>query len=144
MIQNVLVSIRGIQHEVADGEAIESIQPGSYRRTKEKHVILYEEILEESLNGQLSAVKCIMKIGPDYVSIVKKGEVETEMFFKKGESYTTFYDTPMGTMSMGISTNRLEIREHPDSMHVCLDYSLEINYSHISTCTIDISISFLN
>lgn len=37
---------------------------------------------------------------------------------------------------MGLSTNRIRLEEQEDSLRVSVDYSLDINYDHISDCSI--------
>ena len=141
MTENVIVSIRGTQYDSTEGETIETIQPGIYRFMADKHIIMYEEVLEESQESNAFTTKCIIKIAKDYVSITKKGQTGTQMHFKPGQPCSTYYDTPYGTMQLDINTSNLDIREKPDSIAVILDYSLDLNSNHIADSHIEIVIS---
>jgi len=43
-------------------------------------------------------------------------------------------------MMIGISTNQISIDEKEDNLKVKVDYSLDINYEHISECNITVDI----
>lgn len=144
MKQKVLVAITGSQNGLEDEDSIQTLQPGSYGYIQNKHVIRYEELQEESLTGQPATAQCILKISADSVTLSKKGHTQTEMYFKQGESFDTIYETPLGSLHMGLYTTRLEITEKEDSLSLDLEYSLEMNYSHISDCNIHIQITSKN
>ena len=140
MKNKVLVSIRGTQHDI-DDEGIQTIQPGLYRKLSNMHVISYEEVQAESVDGPPVTAHCLLKITPDSVTMSKKGDSQTQMFFKEGESCETIYHTPMGAMSLNLHTTRLLLQEEEDALHVELDYHLSMNGQNISQCTIAIQIS---
>ena len=43
-------------------------------------------------------------------------------------------------MVVGIQANRIKINEEPDSLLVNVDYSLDINYEHLSDCSIRLDV----
>ena len=45
-----------------------------------------------------------------------------------------------GDMVVGIQANRIKINEEPDSLLVNVDYSLDINYEHLSDCSIRLDV----
>lgn len=143
MTERVLVSIQSSQQAVAADEVIETVQPGKYRYMAEQHVIMYEEILEESQGQNPLTSKCIMKISRDQVTVIKKGHAETVMHFAAGKPCDTYYDTPFGIIQMSIVTHRLQLDVQKDAITVLLDYGLEMDCNHISDCHVAIEITSL-
>ena len=141
MKEKVLVTITGSHETDGETESIETIQPGNYKFLQGKHFVQYEEVLEESLSGKPVCAKCLLKISEDSVTLTKKGPAQTEMFFKTGEDYTTLYDTPFGSLQMRLYTTALDIQESEDSLTITIDYSMDMNYSHVSDCNIKIKIT---
>ncbi len=41
---------------------------------------------------------------------------------------------------VGIQANKIRIDEEPDSLKVDIDYSLDINYEHLSECSIRVDV----
>ncbi len=141
MKEKVLVTITGSHETDGETESIETIQPGNYKFLQGKHFIQYEEVLEESLGSKPISAKCLLKVDKDSVILSKKGPTQTEMHFKTGEDYTTVYDTPFGSLQMKLYTTALNIQETEDSLTITIDYSMDMNYSHVSDCNIKIQIT---
>lgn len=141
MKEKVLITITGSHETDGETESIETIQPGNYKFLQGKHFVQYEEVLEESLSGKPVCAKCLLKISSDSVTLSKKGPTRTEMYFKAGEDYTTLYDTPFGSLQMKLYTTTLNIQETEDSLNITIDYSMDMNYSHVSDCNIKIKIT---
>lgn len=145
MNTKVLITIKGIQHEFEDifDTGIQTIQPGIYKQVLDKHIITYEELSEKTDGGSPFSVKNILKISPDSVSLTKHGQISTDMFFKEGYHHSGVYETSFGTLQAGFITSKLSIVEKADSIDIQIDYSLELNYNHISDCTVFINIHSL-
>ncbi len=143
MTENVLVTITG--HHLAGGEndSIQTVQPGIYRFIDQKHVIRYEEILEDSIPGPPVSAQCLIKITPDSVTLIKKGEAQTEMFFQKNSTFESIYHTPLGLLHLSIHTTRLELNETGDRICAKLDYNLEMEGTLVSRCSIQIEVTAL-
>ena len=80
----------------------------------------------------------------DTVTLTKRGATNTEMTFKKGKTHTAFYETPFGSMQMRLDTTRVDINEENDKIEISIDYGLDMNYSHVSDCTINMIIESLD
>ena len=63
----------------------------------------------------------------DLVTMVRKGSVNGELKFQKGERHCFLYNTPFGAMTMGIRTQRLKtnLDEHGGSMDIT--YTVDMN-----------------
>ena len=141
MTKDVLVTITSRHDNYGEHNAIQSISPGTYCYIQGRHVVRYEEILEETIGSEPVATLCILKIGEDSVSLTKRGQADTEMYFKRGEAFDGIYDTPAGSLRMCLRTSRLDITEAEEAISVDLEYGLDLNYSHISDCYIKIDIT---
>ena len=58
------------------------------------------------------------------------------MTFEKEKKNISCYATPFGELMIGIRTNDIRIAEEEDRLKVQVDYSLDINYQHVSECNI--------
>lgn len=142
MKSKVLITIKGVQHEFEDiyGSGIQTIQQGTYKQVSDKHIITYDEITEDINGGSPLTIKNMLKICSDSVSLTKRGATAADMFFKEGYYHSGMYETPSGTLQAGFITSKLIIIEKEDSIDLQIEYGLELNYSHVSDCTIFISI----
>ena len=137
MDKDVWVSVAGLQFgDNPEGEKIEIITPGSYYKKKDKHYLLYDEVVE----GSDEVTKNIVRFDGDMLSISKSGFTNVEMIFEKNKRNMTNYVTPYGTLLVGIDTDRIDIRESDDKINIDIDYALDINYEHLANCKIKMEI----
>lgn len=137
MKKDVLVSISGLQFEIDKEEAVEIISAGEYYNRNGKHYILYDEILEE-VEG---ITNCTLKISDKQVSIQKKGANNVHMIFEVNRKNLTYYSTPFGDLQIGINTTSIKVAEEENQILVNIQYELDINYSHVSDCEIQVKIT---
>ena len=144
MTKDVFVSISGMHEEIAEtpaverdeAEAIEVVTPGSYYFRNEKHYIVYDEVME----GFEEATKNIFKFDGSCLEVTKRGAVNVHMLFEEQKKNMTTYHTPFGDILIGIDTEKIEVSEEENKIHVHVDYSLEANYQHLADCKIDMKI----
>lgn len=136
MNNRVILEIAGLHTTSSDNDAVEMIHSGEYYFRNGKHYVKYQESLE---SGELC--DNMLKISPKQVEFQKKGAVSTNMIFTVGEKNITCYETPFGTLTMGVDTHDLVIKETEDSLLVDIDYALDINYDVMSTAHVTIKIN---
>jgi len=136
MTRDVLISISGAQFSEFDSDDVEMITTGDYFMKNGKHYILYDEIVEDSRE----IIKNTIKIHPDGMDVIKKGSTSTHMVFEKNKKNLSSYMTPFGEMIVGIATNDIRIEEEENLLKVNVEYSLDINYEHVSDCNITVSV----
>ena len=68
------------------------------------------------------------------VEIRKQGQVNVHMVFEQGKKNKTFYNTPYGTLQMGIAATGLELKESEDDIQMKVDYALDMNEEHVADC----------
>ena len=136
MTKDVLITIRGVHTLDHEDNDVEMIIRGDYYQKNGKHYILYEEILE----GAEERVKNVIKISPSSMAIIKKGVTNTRMLFEKNKKNLSCYSTPVGNLVIGIQANHFYVEEQENSIKVNVDYSLDINYEHMSDCRICVDV----
>lgn len=136
MTREVLISISGAQFSDNDIEDVEMITTGDYFLKNGKHYIVYEEVGD----GGMEMIKNTIKIRPDSMDIIKKGTTNTHMVFEKNKKNLSCYLTPFGELMIGISTNDIRVEEEENLLKVDVEYSLDINYEHVSDCNITVSV----
>lgn len=132
MTKDVLISISGMQISDGDSGDVELITTGSYYKKNGKHYVVYDEVLE----GNEGVVKNTIKIHPDRLDIIRRGSASVHMTFQQDRKNISCYATPFGDMMVGIQTNQVVVKEDEDSLKVQVEYSLDLNYQHVSECNI--------
>lgn len=136
MNKEVIINISGLQLDAGTEEPIELMTTGDYYLKNGKHYVIYDELTDDS-----QVVKNRLKISPKVVEVTKKGVSSSHMVFERGKENLTYYDTPFGSLLLGINTSKIDLEEKEDSMALHIDYGLSINSDHVSDCSIDVSIA---
>ena len=136
MNKEVIINISGLQLDAGREEPIELMTTGDYYLKNGKHYVIYDELTDDS-----QVVKNRLKISPKVVEVTKKGASSSHMVFERGKENLTYYDTPFGSLLLGINTSKIDLEEKEDSMALHIDYGLSINSDHVSDCSIDVSIA---
>lgn len=136
MNKEVIINISGLQLDAGTEEPIKLMTTGDYYLKNGKHYVIYDELTDDS-----QVVKNRLKISPKIVEVTKKGASSSHMVFERGKENLTYYDTPFGSLLLGINTSKIDLEEKEDSMALHIDYGLSINSDHVSDCSIDVSIA---
>lgn len=137
MTKDVLIKISGMQAMEEDSDTIEMITAGDYYQKNGKHYVVFDEVME----GFEGSIHNIMKLSADLLDIRKTGIIGTHMIFTPGQTEKTHYATPMGEMYIETTTNKIFLEEQEDTLKMKVEYSLDINYEHVSDCTITVDIT---
>ena len=135
MTKDILINISGLQMDVDLNDPIEMMTTGAYYLRNGKHYILYDELSEDN-----EIVKNVIKIGPKSVELTRKGGQSSHMVFEEGKENLSYYDTPFGSLLMGVNTSNIDWIEEEEQMHLKVDYDLSMNSDHVSKCKIDVNI----
>lgn len=140
MTKEVLIRISGLRIMDGDQEDVEVITKGEYYWRNGKHYVFYDEVVE----GFEGSIRNMVKITPEMMEIRKQGITSTNMIFEQGQKKMARYITPMGEMTVEIGTSRIEVDTQEDSLKVSVSYGLDINYQHVSDCSICLDVSSLD
>ena len=132
MNKDVLIHVRGLQMMETDDaqEPIEIVVPGQYYFRNGSHYLRYEEMLDDTAETTVNYIK----MSPNGGEVRKQGQVNVHMVFEEGKKNKTFYNTPYGTLQMGISATGLELKESEDGIQMKVDYALDMNEEHVADC----------
>ena len=132
MNKDVLIHVRGLQLMETDDEQepIEIVVTGQYYFRNGSHYLRYEEMLDDSAQTTVNYIK----MSSEGVEIRKQGQVNVHMVFEQGKKNKTFYNTPYGTLQMGIAATGLELKESEDDIQMKVDYALDMNEEHVADC----------
>ena len=140
MTKDVLLSIKGLQFaNEQDMEPVEVITSGDYYKRNGKHYILYDEVME----GFDGVTKNIIKLKDDCLDVTKKGVTNVHMI-EKNKKNVTYYNTPFGSIMIGIDAKDIQIEEQEERILVHVSYGLEVNYEHMADCNIIMNIQSKN
>lgn len=137
MTKDVLIKISGMQSMDEDSDTVEMITAGEYYWKNGKHYVIFDEMME----GFEGSVHNTMKLSGELLDIRKSGIIGTHMIFVPGQTEKTHYATPMGEMYIETTTKNISLDEQEDSLKMMVEYSLDINYEHVSDCSITVDIA---
>ena len=105
MENNVIISIQGKQSfEAQDDDTIELVTEGCLEPDgDEGYTLTYQESQLTGLEGTLTT----FQIERDRVTLLRVGEVNSQMVFEEGRQHTSLYETPFGELSVDIQTSSL-------------------------------------
>lgn len=133
MTKDVMISIRGLQFMGdASEDDIETVQRGEYYFRNGSHFLIFDEYME----GFREPVKNILRFKGKELSLTKRGLLNVQMLFEEGKKNLSQYRTPYGTIMIGLDTERVEIAEREDGIHLEINYALEANYQYVADCRI--------
>ena len=127
MENNVIISIRGCQRgEAAQDETIELVPEGCLQPDgADGYTLSYQESEVTGLEGTLTT----FQIEPDRVTLLRVGEVNSQMVFQEGRRHLSMYDTPYGALSVGINTKKRRARLDAAGGQIEIDYAIEIDHA---------------
>jgi len=126
MAQEVMISVKGIQQfEAADKDSIELVTRGSLDREGSMLTLQYEESELTGLEGTLTTIQ----VEPERVTMLRTGQVNTQMVFQEGRRHLAMYNTPYGAMTVGVNTRHLYAELGEDGGEIEIDYNIEIDHT---------------
>ncbi len=125
MSKNVYVSVTGITTTDGDSDKTELVTEGEYTVRNGKYMLKYSENLD-SFGDDCSTV---IKIDKQKVVMTRMGAANTQMIFEEGKRYLSHYETQLGSFTIGVSTDRVDVEIDENGGVVEIDYVLDINSS---------------
>ncbi len=132
------ISIKGLQ-SYADGGEDSDIELVSECDFYEEDGVFFCEYEESEITG-LGGTKTSIEIAKDYVSLTRRGTVNSQMLFMEGRKTTSLYSMPFGELIIDIHTKSLcsDIGKSGGTLKV--DYIIDINNVSGGHNTFDIKI----
>ena len=125
MDKSVIISIKGKQsYEDVEDETIELVTEGLLNKEGEgEYTLSYQESELTGLEGTLTT----FQVEQGRITLMRIGEVNSQMVFEEGRRHLSMYDTPYGALAIGINTRRMRssLGEHGGDIEIdyCLLYT---------------------
>lgn len=126
MPDNVIISIKGTQFSAEGGpDEMELVTAGVLNREGEdRYTISYEE---SELTG-LEGTTTVVQVDGPRVTLMREGSINSQMVFEEGQRHLSMYETPYGSLSVGILTRRMRSTLGESGGDLEIDYSIEIDH----------------
>ena len=126
MNKDVLITIHSIQNiDGRDCDGPELITQGTYDYAPDGVKLSY---MESELTG-LGGTRTDLHIKPEEVVLSRRGSVNAQMVFRRGEKNSFQYETPYGMATLGMSTQRIRHDIGAKGGSVEIDYVLDVEHA---------------
>ena len=126
MEKEVIISIKGMQDfEQTGKDSIELVTRGSLGRKAGLITLCYEESELTGLEGTLTTIQ----VEPERVTMMRTGQVNTQMVFQEGRRHLSMYNTPYGAMAIGVNTHHLLAEVDDKGGDIEIDYAIEVDHA---------------
>ena len=84
--------------------------------------------LETEMTG-MGSTRTIIQICGEEVTILREGEVYTQMVFRQGKRHLSLYNTPYGEMTIGVHARHVLVDMDENGGDIELDYNIEMDHA---------------
>ena len=130
--KEVLLSIKGTQQNDGGEEPVELVTHGEYYVRGDKHYILYEEVSD--IDRGEKDTKCIIKLTEKTVELTMRGGTDVHLFFEEGRYHISDYAMAMGSLQLGVMTNKVSVKPAENGLVAEVIYTVELNHNLINEC----------
>ena len=127
MDKSVIISIKGRQsYENVEDETIELVTEGLLAKEGEgAYTLSYQESELTGLEGTLTT----FQIEDGRITLMRHGEVNSQMVFEEGRRHLSMYNTPYGALAVGIKTHSMDCRMDDPGGSIEINYAIEIEHA---------------
>lgn len=128
-MKEAIITIKGSQNLASGGQdGSEFVTDGEYFYNDE---CVNFDYLESELTG-MEGTQTIFEVRKDMVSLKRVGTVCMQMLFEVGKEHYFMYETPFGTMSMGLDTSSIysKFDEHGGELEI--NYVMKVENAQVS------------
>ena len=126
MDKSVIISIKGVQTlDDNPPETVELVTEGKLMCDDEGYTLTYQESEITGLEGTLTT----FQVEPDCITLMRMGEVNSQMVFQPGRRHFSMYDTPYGALSIGINTKKMSSSLGEFGGQIEINYAIEIDHA---------------
>lgn len=122
--ENYVISITGKQKIDKENDEIELTTCGTYTKKGGKRYIVYNEYDKEN---PAKKTKSVLKIEKGKVILIKGNDMQTRLILEEGKRNQCFYATDVGTMIIGVFTDKIDEKLDDNGGTLEIKYSLDIN-----------------
>ncbi len=135
--KDYVITIKGLQeYEDNDSTDVEMMAECDFAFEDGRYFIEYEETEATGLEGSTTTVE----VAEDYLSLSREGTVDTTLLFIEGRQTTSYYETPYGTMILGITAESIESDFNESGGNARVKYNMSMNNMFSGTNTFEINV----
>ncbi len=124
MKDNVIISIKGSQiYEGREPDVTELVTSGTLWEDDGGYTISY---METELTG-LEGTTTQLRVEGPRVTLLREGSVNSQMIFEVGRKHLSMYETPYGSLAIGIDTRRMKNTLDASGGDLEIDYAIEVD-----------------
>ena len=112
----------------SDDDSFELMTDGEYSRENGVSTFSYVESELTGLDGMLTT----FDVEPDRVVLRRGGGINGDMIFSEKQKHHFLYETPFGSITMGIDTHRIEKNMRDDGGSLEIRYDIEVDNIPVS------------
>ena len=125
MTDNVIISIKGRQlYAESSPDEVELVTAGTLKRDGAGgYIVSYAETELTGLEGTTTR----LHVDGGRVTLLREGNVNSQMVFEEGRRHLSMYETPYGALSIGVNTRRMRSTLGEAGGDLEIDYAIEID-----------------
>ena len=128
-MKKVIITVNGIQITADEpAENMELITEGEYTFAHGSGFFTYEETEITGMAGTTTR----FDFSPTEAVITREGSVSSKMLFVEGKKNVFLYNTPYGSMTMGIDTHSIKNKLTAKGGTIDIDYTLSFDRMEVS------------
>ena len=136
-MRKVMISIKGSPVQVNnEDQSFELTTDGEYMREGGISTFSY---VESSLTG-LDGLLTTFNVEPDRVILSRGGDMSGDMIFSESQKHHFLYETPFGSILMGIDTHSIKKNLRDDGGSLEIRYDIEVDNVSVSKNLFEINI----
>lgn len=127
MDKDVILSIRGQQiFDNGEPEVTELVTEGLLSCDgDDEYTLSYQESELTGLEGTLTT----FQIEKGRVTLLREGQVNSQMVFEQGRRHLSMYNTPYGALSIGVNTRKMKVDLGESGGEIEINYALEVDHA---------------
>ncbi len=138
MTKDILLTLSGIHRDPkqSGGEEAEPVTlrtDAKYYYKNNRHYILYDEEQEDK---SISHNTLVFK--EDYMSLVKRGDINARILLEPGKCNSNSYATGAGILQISMEGEKVLVEEEEDQIKAFASYKMRMNDEHVADCELHI------
>jgi uncharacterized beta-barrel protein YwiB (DUF1934 family) len=139
-MKKAMISIKGTPVPTErDDESFELMTDGEYALDGNTSRFSYIESELTGVEGMLTT----FNIEPDRVTLSRDGGLAGDMIFSENQKHHFLYDTPFGSVMMGIDTHSIKHNMRDDGGQLEIRYDIEVDNVYVSRNLFEINVRTL-
>ncbi|MGM9521973.1 MAG: DUF1934 domain-containing protein [Oscillospiraceae bacterium] len=127
-MKDYIISIKGLQGTTDDGEDIELVTDGTFATGGGKTAFAYMESELTGMDGTLTE----FSVEDGSVIITRSGTINMQMTFIEGQKHYFVYETPYGSMTMGVDTQSIRAAFDDNGGELEVRYLMDLGNSMVT------------